>query len=234
MSLTNRDGLESNFARALAKLSRKQLAEMKQQLGDPPDWRNVSKEYWDTYAEQLREIITAQVADAYDVSARDLGQPYQAQADINWNQVNTEARDWAKDYTFDLVKGITETTQTSLRDAISAAIDRSAPLSEITAQIEPLFGPARAEMIAVTELTRAASEGEKGMVARLADTGIDLRATWNTAEDEHVCPICGSLDGQQADGDGNFNDDEGNSYDGPPAHPRCRCGLGWSIGNGND
>ena len=227
----NRSALEASLARALAKLSKAQQAALLKELGDPPSLSNVSDTFWARYGAELTSALNTVLQRVYEDQAVTLGKDYAVTGAVDWSLVNRDAADWAAQYTFDLVRGITETTQTQLQDIISTGIEQSQTLEQVQSAIQDslLFSPVRAEMIAVTELTRAAAEGESAMVATLGDTGVDLRATWNTAEDEHVCSICGSLDQQQAGDDGNFTDDEGNTYDMPPAHPRCRCGLGWTL-----
>ena len=96
-------------------------------------------------------------------------------------------------------------------------------LAQLRDRLEGAFGPIRADMIATTEVTRAATEGERVLVELLKDQGLGFRDIWETANDERVCPICAPLDGQEREGAGYVHPDSGFSYDGPPAHPRCRC-----------
>ena len=72
-------------------------------------------------------------------------------------------------------------------------------------------------MIARTEVTRAAVEGERALVKETNDIvsqhGIDpMVPIWQTRNDEIVCPICGPKHNKEIK-DGEY----------PPAHPRCRC-----------
>jgi len=95
----------------------------------------------------------------------------------------------------------------------------------LRARIEDVFGQERAEMIAITEVTRANTAGERGAIQRIGQhTPVVALATWRTQRDERVCPICGP------------NDEKPESYwrkDYPlgPAstHPRCRCDLIWKF-----
>lgn len=88
------------------------------------------------------------------------------------------------------------------------------------------FTPARAETIAVTEVTRATTAAEAAIAAVLVtmgadDGGVELDPVWYTALDERVCPVCAPLHGT------------GRAIwarvtaSGPPAHPHCRCWLTW-------
>ncbi len=82
----------------------------------------------------------------------------------------------------------------------------------------------RAQMIAETETAKAYTQGYRGYVRQEIQNGA-LRPgvmVWDTAQDEAVCPVCGALNGQESDEKFTFRLN-GKTYDGPPAHPRCRC-----------
>lgn len=225
--LADRDKLEADLAKELAKAGGTQLRALVKELGDPPSLSNVSDDFWSKYSASLTSALNTWLTKVYLQQAESVIKDTDTKVD--WSLVNQDAADWAKDYTFDLVKGIADNTRDSLQDIISTAIEESQPLSDVRDAIDPLFGPVRAEMIATTEITRASSEGEAAAVDRLAEQGVQMRATWLTREDEKVCPICGSLDGTQADDSGTFTSEDGDDYDMPPAHPNCRCSLAWEI-----
>lgn len=84
-------------------------------------------------------------------------------------------------------------------------------LPDLIDAIKPIFGPERAERIAVTEVTRAFALGED--LAYAQDETV-AGWIWSTAEDEFVCPKCGPLNNHIYPKGG-----------GPemPLHPRCRC-----------
>ncbi len=104
--------------------------------------------------------------------------------------------------------------------------------AEMASTTEPgrtgAFSPARAEMAAITEVTRAISAAEFGIAGYLAtidDPGLRklLRPVWYTKDDELVCPVCGPLHGLG-------KEEWGKVFPlGPPAHPRCRCWLTWEL-----
>lgn len=137
---------------------------------------------------------------------------------IDWGLVNQAVVAWARSYTFDLVKGINNTTQAFLQKAIPAWMESGAPLDELVQTLAPIFGPVRAEMIAVTEVTRAYAEGN---LAVWKESGVVTAKRWMTANDELVCPICEPLNGMVVELDeSGFGD-----LAAPPAHVRCRCWL---------
>lgn len=136
---------------------------------------------------------------------------------FDWTLANLEARDWANNYAGELAQGINSTTLKVLQQSISEWINNGDPIEELFREIEPLFGRNRAELIAVTEVTRAYAEGSR---VAWRTSGVIEQIQWRTARDEQVCPICGGLNGKRTDLDGDFD-----GYF-PPAHPRCRC---WVV-----
>ena len=132
--------------------------------------------------------------------------------------INTEALRWAREYTYDLVRGLNNTTRDQLREATSAFMQTPGlTIGDVESLIEPTFGPVRAEMIAVTETTRAYSMATNRMNDLLQADGVPTVRVWNTMNDELVCPVCGPLEGApESEWSRQFPS-------GPPAHPNCRC-----------
>jgi len=135
--------------------------------------------------------------------------------------VNAAALDWAQRYTFDLVKGICDTTRSLLQQAVSQYIATPGMTeAQLEALIAPAFGPIRAQMIAVTEVTRAYSQASNLYQRLLAEMGFQTVRVWRTRHDERVCPVCGPLEGVTE------NAWPPNLQSGPPAHVNCRC---WTV-----
>ena len=142
--------------------------------------------------------------------------------------VNIEAAKWAKKYSFELIKGLDETTIQSVREAVSAFIE--VPGTTIGDVMDLIMTPdmtdARAMRIAVTEITRAYGESTQlageAMAAQFPD--LTFEKTWYTNNDDIVCPVCGDLDGVTVPLEDEFTDGVLN----PPAHVNCRC---WSDTN---
>uniref|UniRef100_A0A6M3J435 Putative portal protein n=1 Tax=viral metagenome TaxID=1070528 RepID=A0A6M3J435_9ZZZZ len=142
-------------------------------------------------------------------------------------EVGSLAAAWAREYTFDLVKGLTETTQKVVQQATSAFMDTPGMTREdLEALLMPAFGEYRASMIAVTETTRAYAMSQNLYQKLIKDkAGIDMMRIWRTNRDEKTCPICSPLDGQPERVWG------GDFSEGPPAHVNCRCSLTLTIGD---
>jgi len=137
---------------------------------------------------------------------------------LDWLLVNQDALDWAREYTFDLVKGITETTKQGLQTQLSNWIEAGESLPEMFKRLEPIYGKPRAELIGTTEVTRAFAEGNQ---VAWKQSKVIQKKEWRTAADERVCPICGPLHEEQVPIDEPFSNGEMV----PPAHPRCRCWI---------
>lgn len=86
-----------------------------------------------------------------------------------------------------------------------------------------VFSAGRAASVAITETTRAITQGERWAGALIARrlAGRMVRR-WKTERDADVCPICKPLDGKPEFGADGF---AATMPEGPPAHPSCRCEL---------
>lgn len=136
---------------------------------------------------------------------------------LDWQLVNTAARKWAEEYSFALVKGITETSRDFLRGKVGDWIGSGKPLRELVTELEPMWGRVRAEMIGATETTRAFAQGN---LVAWRESGMVAKKRWSTVSDPQVCEICEPLDGQEID----LDDEIGFAGVGaPPAHVNCRC-----------
>lgn len=158
---------------------------------------------------------------------------------VDWTTVHSAATDWlfgggsaqfGDGYASELTRDMLASSERQIAREIAAWTVAGEPLPALTTRLEStVLSRTRAEMIAVTEVTRAYAQG-----SRLAweQGGIIKRMRWQTANDELVCPICQPLNQAIApvDGSGTFEARDGNgmvtqSARMPPAHPRCRCWL---------
>jgi SPP1 gp7 family putative phage head morphogenesis protein len=119
---------------------------------------------------------------------------------------------FARDYKYNLIKGINETTRKQTQKAVTDWIQSGSPLDALETALEPIYGQVRSQMIAQTETTRVFQEGNTDA---WQSTGLVEQMRYNTVVDDAVCPICSPLDGQVFD-----LDDAEHS---PPLHVNCRC-----------
>jgi len=214
--LPNRDELERKLAKVLGKNFRWQLRELLDELGDPPLPDRLPPDFWEKTG--LESVIEPELIGTFLTAAE--GLMLEINIGVEWGLVNQRAIDWGRPYTFDLVRGINTTTQGVLRTAMESYYRDKLTKDQLAALLEPSFGPIRAEMIAITETTRAGVEGERELVRQIeaANQNIKMMPIWQTANDDRVCPICGPRHGKPID-DGYY----------PPAHPRCRCWVNHEM-----
>jgi len=217
----NRKDLEAKLAKVIGKISEAGRKRLMAALGDPPALSNVPKSFWNQYGQDLRAAIEPILVDIAMAQMREMADETGAQ--VSWGLMNARAAAWASGYTFDLVSGLNAHTMEALRSKVEDFFTEGLTLGELADLIAVDFGAGRAELIAITEVTRAAAEGESELVAQLAESGITMSKTWHTKEDERVCPVCGDLDETEADENGQWETPDGDLIDNPPAHPRCRC-----------
>lgn len=230
-----RDKWEARLARIVARLSAEQKRRVTDLLGDPPDLTRLTPKFWDDAGSDWREALQPELERVYlDMASEFLsGQT----VGVDWALMNKAAADWARSYSFELVKGINANTAAALQSKVGQFFETPTTLDSLRKSIAPLYGPARAEMIAITEVTRAATMGEAAAVNLLADQGVNMEAVWHTSNDERVCYLCGPANGMSEYDE--IRDDPYNGQtwmalypDGPPAHPRCRCVLGHRLVKG--
>lgn len=213
-----RSDFEELLGRRLGRAQRTQYQALLKELGTEPDLSKIPPSFWDDlsseYNAAIRPTLEAIMLEHIQQRIRetDIG--------VDFAEANARAADWAKQYTFELVKGITDNTQRVLRTEIEDFYRDSRTIQDLERSISPLFGPVRAEMIAVTETTRAAAEGEAVFEDELRKLGLDTVQIWQTSNDDIVCPICEPLNLLQR-GQG-WNEP-------PPAHVNCRCWLTTEV-----
>ena len=134
--------------------------------------------------------------------------------------ISEEALGWARQYNYELVTGLTDTTRKLVQQSVSTFVETPGMTrGDLESLLAPAFGENRASMIAVTEVTRAYSQATTQHQQMLKDEyGLEMRKVWQTRRDDLTCLICGPLHGMPED------DWPANLKGGPPAHVNCRCG----------
>lgn len=166
-------------------------------------WQNVSQQYSAAVIPALETTFVNAVTVMMDTGAG-----------VAIELVNERAASWASQYGFELVKGITDSDRKYLQAAVDSFYRDGLTLGDLTDKIARQYSPIRAEMIAVTETTRASVEGDRYYVAELSKMGARMRGIVETNVDERVCSICGPKQGTDVAVSG---------Y--PPYHVRCRCNV---------
>lgn len=214
--IPNRTELEAEIARRFSRLSAAHRRRLLSLLGDPPNFGNVPLSFWEEVQGELRGAFVPVLSEIYlDAAERLVGE---IPIGVDWGLINERAANWARQYGFDLVRGITETSRRGTQSAIAAFFERGQTRADLEAALARIYGPVRAEAIAVTEVTRAAAEGEQAIALEIGGMGVQMVPVWQTNNDELVCPICGPR-----------HDKEITNGEYPPAHPRCRCWVNHEL-----
>lgn len=211
-----RSDWEAELARALARLQQRELKLLMDALGDPPDLNNLHPEFWNEFSTTLRgELVPTLEKIFLDSAEQLLGT---SSIGVDWDLVNQAATDWAARYGYDLVRGITDNTRAALQQKVSSYFQNGWTQQALRDSLQSLFGPVRAEMLSVTEVTRAAVQGELAVVREIEKNGIALKPFFQTNEDSFVCPVCSPLNEKQVE-----------AWQFPPRHPRCRCWINYRF-----
>lgn len=164
------------------------------------------------HGEEFRRLLLEVLVDGADAGTGNATRTLaRIGASFDFTMVHERAQSWAQQYSYDLVRGINNTTRQVLQSAVGDWIGQGQPLSTLIAQVQPAFGPNRAKAIAYTETTRAFAEGS---VLSFEASGVVDSVEWAANRDERVCPICGGYHGKQFPLRGGIR---------PPAHIGCRC-----------
>jgi len=129
--------------------------------------------------------------------------------------VPTLAQDVAGRYVSSFLSGMEKSTRQAVEKAVMTY--RATPgmsRDDLIGVLRGGFGARRAELIAITATTEAASKAVDEYRTLLKGSGIEMEAVWQTVADERVCPICGPLNG--------LPQSEWGGRD-IPGHIRCRC-----------
>lgn len=138
--------------------------------------------------------------------------PEELQQLVNTDGINEQSLLQLEAFRDGVLSNIHKTTQEQVNTAFDDWVKSGAELVALVALLDVIFSDNRAEMIAITETTRAFQDGSE-----LVWTTLEPQLSFmqiNTQRDERVCPICGPKDGVIV---------SIHSDNRPPFHPRCRC-----------
>jgi len=192
-------------------------------LLDDPFW-NKEEQKWN---DRLRPIFLGAVFTSFLLDmARGFGgvaEPPQDYREFG----RSEASNYVEGYLGITIADITNTTRTSVNDAlVDYVLDPELSLDDLAATLQAtVFSQSRIEGITATEITRAMYEGENAFAAQLREAGFEYVRYWYTVNDERVCPICGPLHGLPETPEGGWDPSGVGPGIFPDAHINCRCGI---------
>ena len=207
-----KDAAERRLARKLGRALAAQSGRLSEYT--PEELSHLPQEFWDKEAEQLLAFLSPDLQAMAEEAA--LATINGFPVGVDWTMINQEALNWAHTYSFDLVRKLNESSRLVLVNALETFVSTPGfTVGDIIERIAPSFGPVRAEMIAVTEVTRAYAQGQILASEQARAVGLNVQEVWQTNRDGLVCPICGPNQGKPRS--------EGWTVGDAPAHPRCRC-----------
>lgn len=182
--------------------------------------------FWEDEAKRLAAILiprlTALAMEGFQQGAVKIG------IVVNYGIYSLLAEQWAREYTDQLLRNVRTTNEDVVGEILAQWIATPGrTVGDLRAALEPYFGIRRADMIAITEATRALASGELMAFQR---GGVE-EIRWGTNNDELVCPLCGPLHGQTrkiGEPFGYFKWRKNSAPEPvftPPYHPNCRCGI---------
>ena len=122
--------------------------------------------------------------------------------------------------------GLNATTRGALQSALELFLTTPGMTVGDVMKLLP-FDAIRAQMVAITEITRMYARSAQLAGEQLAKDfpGVRVIKTWHTNADDRVCKICKPLDGVSVKIKQSFKGGLGGKYLHPPGHPRCRCWM---------
>lgn len=173
--------------------------------------------FWQREQEILRAILLPRLTQMAFTAMREAA--IKAAIAFDPTLSNQDAADWATIYTDDLLIQLGSTSERATGAVISDWITRqNATIGELNVALSDVFKD-RANLVAVTETTRAFSAGEEIAYLRAGIT----EWTWQTNRDEMVCQYCRKAHGKTVKIGQPFGDFRGKDVKRPPYHPDCRC-----------
>ncbi|HKZ53786.1 MAG TPA: hypothetical protein VJ085_10960 [Candidatus Acidoferrales bacterium] len=109
---------------------------------------------------------------------------------VDWDEVLSEASNWAGTYSFSLVRDIVAKDQAALQEKLQQYFNGQLDFDGLVKSLESRFGPVRATNIAITETARGWDRGLDIYEDALNRQGILTDRLWFTLDDGGVCNVC--------------------------------------------
>jgi len=171
--------------------------------------------FWNEESQKLYEILFPLISSASLSGARNAYDALGGVAELGvaWDVVNDDVIKWATAHTIEVVAQVTKTSMAAFVEHFDSWLLSGETMDSLIELLTPYYGVVRAEMIAVTETTRAFALGN---LEAWKSSGVVSGWKWRTAMDDIVCPICTE---KERNNPYEFGDET------PPAHVRCRCSM---------
>ena len=167
---------------------------------------------------QLGEVVNNAIGAGYYIGMDEA----EKKTGTNLNP-NQKAIAFLQRYTLENLGDIDIETKNDIRQVLQRAlIERQTP-NQMKADLRKVLDSAgnRLEILAETELNRAQNVGS---LDGYRQSGLEGKKQWMAIGDDRLCPRCTKLDGKAIPLNDMF-ESEGDEFDVPPAHSRCRCQI---------
>lgn len=173
----------------------------------------LGNEFWLDEAEKVFTLTTPVIEEMTELAMAEAVQVlFDMGFDFDASFVNAMAVQFAHNYSFELITGITTTSRNFVSGVTEDWINSGESIEVLFEQLAPMFGEARAELIGVTEITRLFADANREVWSK---SGYVKKVKFLTAFDDLVCPICMPHNGEVSSIDSRTNK--------PPLHVKCRC-----------
>lgn len=203
---------EAHLRQAVNRVLAKRAKELARTIRERGEGFLGDDEFWSRHRRSLFEAVLEGVSGIARLGIRhgDARLGRRAAGLVDWDLVNRDAANWARQYSYSLVTGITSTIQDDLRSGVSSWIESGAGLPALVRIATGIVDdPERGRRIAETEATRAYAEGNDrawtaaGVQPAMYKPPAHVRCrcypqpyrmsdgtmvqVWYTARDERVC-----------------------------------------------
>ena len=138
---------------------------------------------------------------------------------VDWSLQHPKAQAFLRNHNMKLARQINNTTQKQLKSALLSGVRLGEGMPQLAKRVNAVLRDRtawQARRIAQTETIRAYSQGS----LQLYKEGNIPKKQWLDGQ-AGACPECEALDNQVV----GINESFAGGYDGPPAHPGCRCAV---------
>jgi len=182
MDLANRAEIERRLARVLSRDLRSEMGKLLDYLGDPPNFANVPYEYWQNGWKDIQADVEPVLMEAFLESAEEVMLRFEF--GVDWDAVNTDAANWARAHSESILSDLFNRRYDFVNESVARYFEESWTISDLAERLRKWYDPVRAEMIAITETTRAVVEGERAIIRNLErESGQAMIPIWMTAND---------------------------------------------------
>jgi len=217
----NRRAIQADFSSRLSRLGVKHRRELQNLLGDPPDIMNVPADFWTRVQKETEDTAAALLLLIFLGTGTRFG--------LKPNESQAKGLIFAQQRARFLGSEFVQASRKRLERASAewrrrARIGERITQADVRLQTVPVFGPTRADTIATTETTVAATAATRELKDDAEGFNVpDLKLIWKLGPCKH-CKFCPYMHNHSRSFWGQF------MPKGPPAHVNCCCTLEWMPG----